>query len=69
PPPEPAVAALGPAGRSPEQIRAMMSSFQAGTVRGRRDATEDWFLPAGAPAPLTPAPVVVERQTDPEEDA
>ncbi|HEU4424727.1 MAG TPA: nitrate- and nitrite sensing domain-containing protein, partial [Pilimelia sp.] len=47
PPPEPAVAALGPAGRSPEQIRAMMSSFQAGTVRGRRDATEDWFLPAG----------------------
>jgi len=58
-----------PAGRSPEQIRSMMSSFQAGTVRGRRDATEDWFLPAGAPTSHTPAPAAAERQTDPEEGA
>jgi signal transduction histidine kinase len=69
PPPEPPSAVPGSEGRSPEQVRAMMSSFQAGTVRGRRDATEDWFLPAGAPAPHPPTPVAGERPTDAEEDA
>jgi signal transduction histidine kinase len=34
------VAAPAPSSRSPEEMRAMMSSFQAGTARGRRDADE-----------------------------
>jgi signal transduction histidine kinase len=38
PPEEPADS---PGGRSPEQLRAMMSSFQRGTRRGRSDAAEE----------------------------
>jgi signal transduction histidine kinase len=34
-------ATQGPGSRSPEELRAMMSSFQAGMARGRRDADDD----------------------------
>jgi hypothetical protein len=38
PPPDPAGEDASPAGgRSPEQVRAMMSSYQRGTQRGRSD--------------------------------
>jgi len=41
--PDPAVenATQGPGARSPEELRAMMTSFQEGMTRGRRDADDD----------------------------
>jgi signal transduction histidine kinase len=38
PPPQPAT--QEPAGRSPEQVRAMMNALQSGSRRGRREGTE-----------------------------
>jgi hypothetical protein len=63
-PPADAVAAPSPSTRSPEELRAMMSSFQAGMNRGRRDADEEEpsagsFAGEGdlpTPLPFGPAP-------------
>jgi hypothetical protein len=40
-PPEVDIATQGPGTRSPEELRAMMTSFQSGTNRGRLDAGDD----------------------------
>ncbi|WP_329103791.1 nitrate- and nitrite sensing domain-containing protein [Micromonospora sp. NBC_01699] len=52
---EPSVQPPKPAGRTPEEIRAMMSAMQAGTARGRRDAASPTDAPTVQLATLKPA--------------
>jgi hypothetical protein len=55
PAPAPTPADDEPAVRSPEDVRALMASLQAGTVRGRRDAAELPREPGAPPDPATDA--------------
>ncbi|OLB77443.1 MAG: hypothetical protein AUI14_16005 [Actinobacteria bacterium 13_2_20CM_2_71_6] len=52
PPPPEEEPPAEPGGREPEQIRAMMSSYRSGTIRGRADAT---LQPGTATENATPA--------------